>query len=122
MQRRSQPVQKIFLSEWLGEEAYGAGFQRAVPDALIGISRDEDDGNLAARCGEVFLQSRTLSELRKSSAEANATAVNPIDRNRLVAASRTDSSSSTIAMQCSCDTVFLSLTTVGRSHPVLNCL
>src|ERR1700716_2901868 len=41
----------------------------------------------------------TASELRNASADANATAVNPIDLNKFVAASRTDSSSSTIAMR-----------------------
>jgi hypothetical protein len=41
----------------------------------------------------------SASESRKSSAEANATATKPIDLNRLVAASRTDGSSSTIVMQ-----------------------
>ena len=54
------PVKEIFLAEWLGEEAHGPGFQRPVANAVIGIGRDEDDRNLAASDGEVFLQSRTI--------------------------------------------------------------
>jgi hypothetical protein len=43
----------------------------------------------------------TDGERRNASADANATVVNPMDVKRFSAAARTDSSSSTMAMQCS---------------------
>jgi hypothetical protein len=48
-QRGPDYRKQISLAKWLEQEAHSSLFERSRPDGVIGLSRDEDDRNLASK-------------------------------------------------------------------------
>ncbi len=112
-ERVTDRTQQGFLAERLRKEFNGSCFECVTPGLLIRVGRDDIVGirifwSARWRCsskpvivGMCMSRSRHFvssicGEPRKSSAEENTSERNPFDFSRLVVASRTDWSSSTI--------------------------
>src|SRR5262249_8852666 len=113
LDRRGDRVQHVLIAEGLGQKIDGAGFHGLDRHGDIAVAGHEYDGNVDVRLGELGLEIEpayprhltsstsqrptSASSLRKNSAaEPNVSTLRLTDRNRLLSASRTDSSSSTM--------------------------